>query len=54
MKIAVSVTGIGTTARDRAAALIEQMLAKREAELTAAQTRASSERVNANQAKGGN
>jgi hypothetical protein len=35
MKIRTSITGIGSTARDRAAALIQQALAKREAELAA-------------------
>ncbi len=43
MKISTSITGIGSSVRDRAAMLVEQMLAKREAEINAVRARGSSE-----------
>ncbi|MBS0233742.1 MAG: hypothetical protein JSR99_09670 [Proteobacteria bacterium] len=42
MKISTSITGIGSSARDRAALLVQQMLAKREVEPNAVGARGSS------------
>jgi hypothetical protein len=39
VKIATTIIGIGGTAQDRAAALVQQAIAKREAELLAARGR---------------
>ncbi len=43
MKIATSITGIGATARDRAAAVVQRALAKREAELVSVRARGSAD-----------